>query len=163
MAPQDLLLIAVLSFPLLGATRAVKDLTSFTIPNWIIPGAGGGLVPGGRGGLRRRRARKRAAVCLGVGVAALIGGMFMFALRWIGGGDAKLMAAGALWAGRAGLAPFLLWTTLAGRRAHPDADRRPPARARLRGETGPEAEHWVGRLMDRKATSPTASPSAWAR
>lgn len=34
-----------------------------------------------------------------VGVAVLIAGMLLFSLRWVGGGDAKLLAAAALWIG----------------------------------------------------------------
>jgi prepilin peptidase CpaA len=80
--------------------------------------------------------------------------MFMFALRWIGGGDAKLMAASALWMGASGLAPLLLYTTLAGgvltlvliaARRHGAA---------FVGHTGPDADHWVGRLMDRQGDVP---------
>jgi len=45
---------------------------------------------------------------------ALIVGMIMFALRWIGGGDAKDLAAACLWMGLTGLAPLLLWTAIVG-------------------------------------------------
>jgi len=38
----------------------------------------------------------------------------MFAFGWIGGGDAKLMAAASLWLGLRGIAPFALYTALAG-------------------------------------------------
>jgi len=49
-----------------------------------------------------------------VGFAALIVGFAMFALRYAGGGDVKLLAATALWAGPQNILPFLLLTTLAG-------------------------------------------------
>jgi prepilin peptidase CpaA len=38
----------------------------------------------------------------------------MFALGWIGGGDAKIIAAGGLWLGLPGAPSFLMWTTVAG-------------------------------------------------
>jgi prepilin peptidase CpaA len=38
----------------------------------------------------------------------------MFALRWIGGGDAKLLAAAGLWLGVGGIGTFLMWTTITG-------------------------------------------------
>ena len=38
----------------------------------------------------------------------------MFALGWIGGGDAKLFAACMLWLGWPASAPFVIWTALAG-------------------------------------------------
>jgi prepilin peptidase CpaA len=46
-----------------------------------------------------------------VGLAA---GMAMFALGWIGGGDAKLFAAAVLWLGWPEAAPFVAVTGLAG-------------------------------------------------
>src|SRR6185295_3013176 len=36
------------------------------------------------------------------------------AMRWIGGGDAKLMAAASMWLGLIGLGPFVFYTALAG-------------------------------------------------
>jgi prepilin peptidase CpaA len=89
-----------------------------------------------------------------VGGCALAAGIGMFAFRWIGGGDAKLMAAAALWLGAPGLAPLLIWTTLAGGvltvmlitvRRHG---------AIFVGDAGPQADHWVGRLMDRNGDVP---------
>ena len=52
-----------------------------------------------------------AALCA-AGLFAL--GVVLFARGWIGGGDAKLLAATALWAGGARLADFVVITTLAG-------------------------------------------------
>ena len=154
MSPQDLLLITVLGFSLLMATAAVKDLTSFTIPNWISLALVAGFVPAAGAALNAGTPLGEVLVCLGVGFAALLVGMGMFAARWIGGGDAKLMAAAALWLGAPGLAPFLMWTTLAGgaltffliaARRHG---------ASFVGHTGPDAEGWVGRLMDRRGDVP---------
>jgi len=53
-----------------------------------------------------------AGLAVGVGVFALAAGMF--ALGWLGGGDAKLMAAAALWVGLRGLAPFAVYTAISG-------------------------------------------------
>lgn len=103
------LLIAI--FALLVVVAAVRDLTTFTIPNWISVALAVAFVP--------------AAVVVGVplaaigwsalvGVIMLVVGIIMFSLRWIGGGDAKLMAAASLWLGVQGLAPFMLYTGLAG-------------------------------------------------
>lgn len=154
MAAQDLLLLTALVFPLLVTAAALKDLTSFTIPNWISLALVAGWVPAAGAALAAGVPAAELLTCLGVGVAALLAGMVMFALRWIGGGDAKLMAASALWLGASGLAPFLMWTTLAGgaltfiliaARRHGAA---------FVGHTGPDAEHWVGRLMDRQGDVP---------
>jgi prepilin peptidase CpaA len=35
-------------------------------------------------------------------------------MGWLGGGDAKLLAAASLWVGPAGAAPFVVFTALAG-------------------------------------------------
>jgi prepilin peptidase CpaA len=53
-------------------------------------------------------------ISFAVAFAVLLLAIGMFALGWIGGGDAKLMAASALWVGLRGLAPFALYTGLAG-------------------------------------------------
>lgn len=103
--------VLVLTFPALMIAGAVRDALSYTIPNWISLAlvaafpiaalAAGVPVP-------------TLALHLGVGVAALAVGMVMFALRWIGGGDAKLFAAAALWLGWPALTTFLLYAALAG-------------------------------------------------
>lgn len=109
MASWQILLSAV--FPALTIVAALKDATSFTIPNWISlalvaafpPVAwlcGVSLADGG--------------MALAVGAGALIAGMAMFAVGWIGGGDAKLLAASALWIGWPAVLPFLLVTALFG-------------------------------------------------
>jgi prepilin peptidase CpaA len=44
----------------------------------------------------------------------LMAGILLFALRWIGGGDAKLLAACTIWLGPSALLMFLLTTALLG-------------------------------------------------
>lgn len=51
---------------------------------------------------------------LGVAAAALVAGFLLFALRLVGGGDVKLIAAASLWAGPGLVLPFLFVTALAG-------------------------------------------------
>ena len=51
---------------------------------------------------------------VGAGAAMLVVGIIMFALGWLGGGDAKLFAAGALWIGFEHLLEFTFFMTLAG-------------------------------------------------
>jgi len=48
------------------------------------------------------------------GLAVLCGGVLLFACRILGGGDAKLLAATALWTGLGLLLPFLVLTALVG-------------------------------------------------
>jgi prepilin peptidase CpaA len=101
----------VVIFPVLVIVAALRDATSYTIPNWIplalvaaFPVVAFALdVPLQTIGLQ-----------VGIGVAALVVGMGMFAARWIGGGDAKLFAAAALWIGWPATVTFLGITGLAG-------------------------------------------------
>ncbi|WP_309645218.1 prepilin peptidase [Phenylobacterium sp.] len=98
-------------FPALVIVAALKDATTYTIPNWISGGLILAFVP--------------AALALGlpldaiglqfaIGAGALVAGMVMFALGWIGGGDAKLFAAAALWIGWPAATTFLLVTGIGG-------------------------------------------------
>lgn len=102
-------LIAV--FALLVLFAAVRDLTSFTIDNWISVALAAAFVPAAFAiGLPL----PVIGVCLLIGLGMLVIGVGMFAMNWIGGGDAKLMAAAAMWLGLQGLAPFVIYTALAG-------------------------------------------------
>ena len=103
--------VLLLIFPVLVIVGALKDLTTFTIPNAI--------------SLALAAAFPLAALALGmslgaigvsfaVGAVALVLGMGMFAAGWIGGGDAKLFAAAALWLGLPAATSYLLVTGLAG-------------------------------------------------
>ena len=101
----------LLAFPVLLVVAALKDVTSFTIPNWI----SGALllafpVAAFAAGLPLGLTAQHAAV----GGVALLIGMGLFALNWMGGGDAKLLSASAVWLGLSGAPAYLLWTALAG-------------------------------------------------
>lgn len=102
---------ALLIFPVVVTWAALADATSFTIPNRLsgalflafflaAPAVGAPLALVG--------------VNLLIGLAGLAIGVALFALGWIGGGDAKLLAAASLWLGWPALPAFLLATTLAG-------------------------------------------------
>jgi prepilin peptidase CpaA len=89
----------------------VRDLTTMTIPNWLTltlavaffifaPLADMPLV--------------EIALHVAVGFAVLIVGMGFFAMRWIGGGDAKLMAAVALWLGWTQAIPYFVVASVLG-------------------------------------------------
>jgi prepilin peptidase CpaA len=99
------------AFPALAIVAALKDLTSYTIPNAISLALGGVFFA-----LAAAAGMPLTSVGLHllVGFAALAAGMAMFALGWIGGGDAKLMAACCLWLGWPATEAFLLDTALAG-------------------------------------------------
>jgi prepilin peptidase CpaA len=51
---------------------------------------------------------------LGAAAAVLAGGFVLFAVRWLGAGDVKLMTAVALWAGLPQLPAFLAYVSFAG-------------------------------------------------
>ena len=98
--------------PILAIVAALKDLTSYTIPNWISLALGAAfLALAVAAGMPLLPV---VGVHLAAGTAALVAGMALFALGWIGGGDAKLLAAGCLWFGWPGAQAFLLDTALAG-------------------------------------------------
>ncbi|HEX3886713.1 MAG TPA: prepilin peptidase [Phenylobacterium sp.] len=98
-------------FPVLVIAGAVRDLTSYTIPNVISLGLVAAFPVAA---LALGLPPMSIAVGLGLGVAALAVGMGMFAAGWIGGGDAKLFAAAALWIGLPGMLSYLVFTCLAG-------------------------------------------------
>jgi prepilin peptidase CpaA len=104
-------LIMVLLFVLLMLTAAVSDLRFLKLPNWLVVAVALLFVV--------------AAVATGMplklalwhglaGTLVLTGGFALFSAGVIGGGDAKLVAAVALWMGWTKLAVFLLYTALAG-------------------------------------------------
>jgi len=101
----------LLVFPALAILAALKDATSYTIPNWLV--------------LALLAAFPVAAVALGlplpviglqagIGLIGLICGLGMFAAGWIGGGDAKLFAAASLWLGWPAALTFVAVTAIAG-------------------------------------------------
>ena len=101
----------VLVFPALLIVAALRDAVSYTIPNWISLGLLAAFLPAAFAlGLPLPAIGLHA----GVGFLALIAGMAMFALRWLGGGDAKLFAAASLWLGWPAVTTFLLVTCIAG-------------------------------------------------
>lgn len=101
----------MLVFPALVVTAALRDVTSYTIPNWISLALIAAFVPAA---LVQGLPLPLAGQHLAVGVAALLAGMVMFALGWIGGGDAKLFAAAGLWLGWPAALTFVVVTAIAG-------------------------------------------------
>jgi len=100
-----------LVLPALVIVAAVKDVTSYTIPNWISLALVAAFIPAA---LAAGLPLSQVGLHLAVGLGALTAGLVLFALRVIGGGDAKLMAAAALWLGWPALTTFIVATVLAG-------------------------------------------------
>jgi prepilin peptidase CpaA len=109
---MDMLALALLGvLPALAIVAGLKDLTSMKIPNWISGPLLAFFVPAA---LAVGLDPLDMAIHFGIALVALFVGAGMFALRWIGGGDAKLMAAACLWLGVEGSGMFLLWTGIMG-------------------------------------------------
>ena len=103
--------VLLLGFPALVIFGALRDLTSYIIPNWISGLLILGFAPAA---LAMGLSLPVIGLHLAVGVGALVIGMAMFALNWIGGGDAKLFAASALWLGWPASLEFVVVTCVAG-------------------------------------------------
>jgi prepilin peptidase CpaA len=98
-------------FALLVVIASMEDIVSYTIPNWISLSLALGFAPAA---FLSGAATAPILEALGLGVGLLAVGMLLFSLKWMGGGDAKLLAATSLWLGLPALAPFLVYTALAG-------------------------------------------------
>lgn len=107
MAAQLLLLL----FPLLMIYAAAMDLLTMRIANWISVTL---VVSFVLVAVLAGAPLQSIAIHLGVGIAALAATMVLFQLRLLGGGDAKLLAAAAVWIGYQQLIPFAIWVTLFG-------------------------------------------------
>lgn len=137
-----LIQIALVScLPLLAIVAAAKDLTSYIIPNWIsLALLGAFALLAATAGLPPQALLGHAAA----GGIALLAGMGLFALGWIGGGDAKLLAACCLWFGWPDSQRFLLDTALAGGAF---ALLLLVARGQLVRAIAPTFSGWFGRLV----------------
>jgi prepilin peptidase CpaA len=104
-------LLALVLFAGLLAYAAWSDVRSLTIPNWVsLAMAGAFPVFALASGVEF--AAIGINLLFGLGVLAV--GFFLFQANIIGGGDAKLLAAAAVWTGLQAFAPFIIWTALAG-------------------------------------------------
>ncbi len=101
----------LLIFPVAMAFAAANDLFTMRIPNAIsITLIAAFCLSVFAVGL----SWQDALAHVGVGVAALAFGFILFSFNLLGGGDAKLLAAGALWMGLGQVFPFMIYVTLFG-------------------------------------------------
>jgi prepilin peptidase CpaA len=101
----------LLLFPALMAFAAASDLFTMTISNRVsLVLAGGFLVLAVASGMGPIDILLHA----GAGAVVLAIAFLCFAMGWVGGGDAKIAAAAALWFGFAHLMNYLLYASLFG-------------------------------------------------
>ena len=101
----------LLLFPAAMAFAGAMDLFTMTIPNRISLGLiGAFLVCALIAGI----SLEQFAMHLACGAAILVVAMGLFAAGLLGGGDAKLMAASAIWIGADNLASYFLMITVLG-------------------------------------------------
>lgn len=102
---------ALLVFPALMAFAAMMDLVTMTIPNKISLGLlAGFLVAAIAVGIPL----EQFLTHLSVGFFVLAVGVLLFALRVVGGGDAKLLAAASLWIGFEQLGQYMMYVAAIG-------------------------------------------------
>jgi prepilin peptidase CpaA len=98
-------------FPALMAFAAASDLFTMTISNRIsLALVGGFAVLAVIGGMSTHDIMLHA----GAGALVLVFAFTFFAMGWVGGGDAKLVSATALWFGFAHLMDYLVYAALIG-------------------------------------------------
>jgi len=100
--------LAIYVFPLVMA--AISDLHSLRIPNWLTAALAAAFPPVAL--LFRHNVDWLSH--FGAGIAVFAGAAMLFAFGFMGGGDAKLLAATALWTGLGQLLALLVVTALAG-------------------------------------------------
>lgn len=103
--------VVVLTFIALMILAAVSDLRFFRLPNRLVIAVALLFIAGI---LVTAMPPQLVLWHVFAGALVLLAGFALFSARIIGGGDAKLMAAVALWMGWSKLAVFLLYTALAG-------------------------------------------------
>lgn len=103
--------LAVIIFLGAMATAAFTDLTRYEIPNWISLVIVAAFIVGAAAD---SAGLKDFAWHVAMGIAVLAVGFVLFSCHVFGGGDAKLLAAAALWFGPADLARFIVYVALVG-------------------------------------------------
>ncbi len=90
---------------------SISDLTTMTIPNWISLVLIAGFFVSS---IVVQQGWSLFGTQILVGLTFFFIGVAMFAMGWMGGGDAKLMAATSLWFVWGDMVYYLIYTALAG-------------------------------------------------
>jgi prepilin peptidase CpaA len=101
----------LLLFPALMAFAAASDLFTMTISNRVSLALAAGFLALA---LASGMAATDILLHLGAGATVLAAAFGCFAMGWVGGGDAKIAAAAALWFGFGELMNYLLYASLIG-------------------------------------------------
>ena len=103
--------IATFLFPLALLYAGMRDLMSYEIPNWVSLAMIAAYLVGAFAG-----SFELADIGwhLAAGAAVLVVGFCLFTAKVFGGGDAKLLAACAVWIGWVGLLQFFMFVALIG-------------------------------------------------
>ena len=102
---------ALAAFAALLIYAACCDIGRLTIPNWVSAALAVLFVAAA---LLVGMSLPELALHLAFGAGMLVVGFFLFQAGIIGGGDAKLFAAAAIWTGFGAFVPFMFWTAAAG-------------------------------------------------
>lgn len=103
--------IALVVFPLLMAFAASSDLLTMRISNRLVLVIAGAFFVLA---LVTNMPLQQLALHIACATIVLVVAFALFALGWVGGGDAKLAAATALWLGFGVTLPYLLYAALLG-------------------------------------------------
>jgi len=108
---KDMSTIALFFFPFALALAASTDLLTMRISNKLVLllVAGFFIVA-----IAISMPLQQLALHVSTALVVLVAGFALFALRWIGGGDAKLAAATTLWLGFGLTVPYLVYSALLG-------------------------------------------------
>jgi prepilin peptidase CpaA len=140
-------LLALFIFPVLMAYAASSDLLTMRIANWLVLAVVVAWLV-----LAVLAGTSWAEICISAAAAVivLVFAFAFFAFGWIGGGDAKLVAATTLWVGFGLMLPYLIYAALlgGGLTLLILAFRRYPLPARL------QQQRWIDRLHDSKSGVP---------
>lgn len=139
--------LALFIFPILMAYAASSDLLTMRIANWLVALLAVGYV---LLAVVAHLSWTEIGMSFGAAAIVLAVAFAFFAFGWIGGGDAKLVSATALWVGFGLMLPYVIYAALLGGALTLViiAVRRYPLPAQL------SRIKWVDRLHDSKSGVP---------
>lgn len=147
MSSVSIVVLLACLYPIALFWAAFSDLTTMTIPNRLTIGLAVAFVPVA---LLSHLSLTGWGIHLGLGLAGLVLGMIFFALRFMGGGDAKLLAAASLWLGFHGFVALFLYTAIFGGVLTLGI----MALRQFFSLYGPKLPHWLGQHFEPKGDIP---------